>query len=390
MFYGRENELKKLQKAFKSKRQETLLIYGRRRIGKSELIRYSCEKSEIPMIYYECLEATEKKNLEGLSEVISQTFNLEGISFNGVGKALQFVFEQAKENPMILVLDEYPYLRKKAEGMDSILQSLIDQYRTSSQLKLILCGSYVDVMKSLLQEENPLYGRISLSIQLRQMDYLDASKFYPGFSEEEKVQLYSVFGGVPYYCELIDPELSVKENIISLISGQDARLQNEVQMYLKNELSKMENANSVFDSLASGFSQFNEILQSSGISSSPTLADVMNRLVEMEIVEKRFPINKPDNKKYTKYYITDNLSLFYFRYIFRYSSQRRVMNPEVFYERYIEEDFHEHFVPDAFEKISRQFLIRRNINGKIEPPFDLIGSYAYDDPIKKRTVSSTL
>ena len=117
---------------------------------------------------------------------------------------------------MIFVLDEYPYIRENIKGLDSIFQSLVDKYKDSSKLKLILLGSYVDVMKSLLEKSNPLYGRADLVIDLQQMDYYDSSLFYPAFSEEDKVRIYSVFGGIPYYNRLVDDSKSVKENIIDL------------------------------------------------------------------------------------------------------------------------------------------------------------------------------
>ena len=101
-------------------------------------------------------------------------------------------------------------------GIDSILQSLIDRYKDAPQLKLVLCGSYVEIMKSLLARESPLYGRVDLTIDLEPTDYYESVMFYPTFSSEDKMRLYSVFGGIPYYNRLVDPVLSVRENIIEL------------------------------------------------------------------------------------------------------------------------------------------------------------------------------
>ena len=136
--------------------------------------------------------------------------------------------------------------------MDSILQSLVDGGAGASGMKLVLCGSSIDTMKSLLDEHNPLYGRFDLVIDLKPMDYLDSSLFYPGFSDEDKVRIFSVFGGIPYYNRLVDDELSVRDNIISLVASPGARLENEVAMFLRSEMSKMANANEVFEALAAG------------------------------------------------------------------------------------------------------------------------------------------
>ncbi len=293
---------------------------------------------------------------------------------------LDYLFRRAEKEKMVLVLDEYPYLRETSAGIDSILQSLIDRYREVSSLKLILCGSYVEIMKSLLARENPLYGRVDLTIDLKPMDYYESAMFYPDFSAEDKVRLYSVFGGIPYYNRLIDASLSVKENIQELISAPGARLENEVSMYLKSEISKIANANEVFEALSKGFSKYSDILSQSHVSSGPTLIDILDKLIRMEVVEKQAPINDADNRRRSGYFIIDNLSLFYYRYIFRFLSQRSVLDEDVFYDRYIREDFETQYVPRAFESICRQYLIRQNRAGRIRPAFDKIGKYYYDDP----------
>ena len=290
------------------------------------------------------------------------------------------LFQRAVTEKMVLVLDEYPYLRETVTGIDSILQSLIDRYKDSSSLKLVLCGSYVEIMKSLLARENPLYGRVDLTIDLKPMDYYESAMFYPDFSAEDKVRLYSVFGGIPYYNRLIDSSRSVKENIQELISAPGARLENEVSMYLKSEISKIANANEVFEALAKGFSKYSDILSQSHVSSGPTLIDVLDKLISMEVVEKQAPINDADNRRKSGYYIMDNLSLFYYRYIFRYLSQRNVLDEDVFYDRYISKDFEAQYVPRVFENVCKQYLVRENRAGRIEPPFDQIGKFYYDDP----------
>ena len=224
---------------------------------------------------------------------------------------------------------------------------------------------------------------MDLTINLKQMDYYESSLFYPEFSAEDKVRIYSVFGGIPYYNRLIDDSRSVKENIIELIASTGARLENEVSMYLNSELSKIVNANEVFEALSRGFSKYSDILSQSHVSSGPTLVDVLDKLISMEVVIKTTPINDSTNKKKIAYYICDNLSLFYYRYIFKYSSQIKIMDSEVFYKKYIEKDFEEYYVPHMFENVCRQYLIRKNRAGAIEPVIEKIGKYYYDNPVAR-------
>lgn len=383
MFIGRSQELSKLNKLMKSDYAGMGLIYGRRRVGKSELVKQALKESGLAGIYYECKQVAEESNVRGICEVVSEVLSLPRLGFASLEDVADYLFKQAKDRKLVLILDEYPYLREGVEGSDSILQSLVDKYKESSKLTLILLGSYVDIMKSLLEKSNPLYGRADLVIDLKQMDYYESSLFYPAFSDEDKVRIYSVFGGIPYYNRLIDDSKSVKDNLIDLIASPGARLENEVSMNLSSEISKMVNANEVFEALAQGNTKYKDILSKSHVSSGPTLIDVLEKLIKMEVVEKKVPINDENNKKKAGYYISDNLSLFYYRYLFRYSSQMKIMDPLVFYDKYIDKDFEEHYVSFKFEEVCRQYLIRQNIAGKINPVIEKIGKYYYDDPKNK-------
>ena len=384
MFYGRENERKKLCTMFHSDGQMISLIYGRRRIGKSELIKQVLKETDIKSVYYECKQTTEQNNVDSLAELIGEAFDFPKPAFENMEVLLRFLFQKSEKEPMILVLDEYPYLRENSKGLDSVLQSVIDHYKDTSNMKLIVCGSYVDTMKALLERQNPLYGRIDLTLNLKPMDYYESALFYPEFSEEDKVRLFSVFGGIPYYNRLIDAKKSVRENIIELIASSGARLENEVVMYLNSEISKITNANEVFEALAKGFSRYKDILDQSNVSSGPALIDILDKLMRMDVVAKEAPINDENNRKKSGYFISDNLSLFYYKYIFRNLSRMNIMDPDIFYDKYIAEDFETKYVPKSFERICKQYLIRKNRKGLMDEIFEKIGKYYYDDPVEKR------
>ena len=381
-FIGREEQLKKLDRVINTDELTFSLIYGRRRVGKSELVKQAVKRNNVKSFYYECKQVSEAGNAAGLGEIVSEIMGLPKLGFSDIEAVLKYIFELSVKEKIILVLDEYPYLRENIKGMDSILQSLVDKYKDTSKITLIILGSYVEVMRSLLEHSNPLYGRVDLTIDLKQMDYYESAYFYPNFSVEDKVRIYSVFGGIPYYNRLIDDSKSVKDNIIELIASSGARLENEVSMYLNAEISKITNANEVFEALSRGYTRYSDILSQSHVSSGPTLVDVLDKLMRMEVVVKTAPINDGNNKKKAGYYISDNLSLFYYRYIFKYSSQMKIMDSEVFYKKYIETDFEEHYVPHIFETICRQYLIRMNRLGNIEPVFEKIGKYYYDNPVE--------
>ncbi|MBQ0050492.1 MAG: AAA family ATPase [Treponema sp.] len=384
VFLGRDEQIKTIEKFLSSDKNNAALIFGRRRVGKTELIRHCLKRSNYSSIYYECKETTEANNVETLSEIVAEAFDLPPLFFSSFEAILTFLYKQGSEKELVLVIDEYPYIRNVVKGLDSIIQNLIDNNKNRSKLKLIVCGSYVETMKSLLFEENPLFGRFDLVMNLKAMDYFEASLFYKGFNNEDKIRLYSVFGGIPYYNRLVDSSKSVKQNIIDLIASSGCRFENEVQMHLKSEISKMVNAYEVFEALAKGYVRFSDILSQSKVSSSPTLADVLEKLILMDVVAKESPINDENNRKKTGYYVSDQMTLFYFKYIFRNLSRLAVMESESFYDKFIAPDFEGHYVPKAFEQVCRQFLIRKNRSGELEESFEKIGKYYYDDPINHK------
>lgn len=387
-FIGRKEQLRKLNRAIantnKEEAMQTVLIYGRRRVGKSELVKQLLKSTTCQSIYYECKQVAEESNAQGICNILSEELHLPKLGYQSIEEVLEYIFQRSCEENMIFVLDEYPYLRENTKGMDSILQAMIDKYRDSAKLTFIILGSFVEIMRNLMEPSNPLYGRIDLTINLKPMDYYESTEFYPAFSEEDRIKIYSVFGGIPYYNRLVDDSISVEENLLELLVAPEARLENEVSMYLNAEISKITNANEVFEALSRGYTKYKDILDQSHVSSGPTLVDVLDKLSKMEVVEKRTPINDEGNKRKASYHISDPLSAFYYRYIFRYASQRKIMDPSIFYAKYIREDFESFYVPHYFEEICKQYLIRKNRAGEISPVIEKIGKYYYDLPEEKR------
>ena len=219
-------------------------------------------------------------------------------------------------------------------------------------------------------------------INLKPMDYHEAALFYGNASSEDKVRLYSVFGGIPGYNTFIDPELSVTDNIIALLSYAGARLETEVFLYLKAEFSKPANALQILDALSQGAQRFSEIQTSSLVGRSATLADLLDKLIRMELVIRDTPINDPDNSRKARYQIADPFFLFYFRYCFHHASQLAMLDPGTFFSRYVADDFENRYAPRAFANICKQYLRRQNrscrTDGKIPEKFDNSGRYWHD------------
>lgn len=380
-FFGRLEEIKRIKSKLDSTSQENILIYGRRRIGKSFLIKKVLEDYNYTIINYQCKNISIENTIEDLSMLINEKVSPNyKLSFRTIEDILDFLFTQNKQ--IIFVLDEYPYLVKKIEGLDSILQNKIDNYKHISNLKLIISGSQIDMMKEMLEYENPLYGRFSEIINLKELNYYETSLFYPSYNLEDKVKLYSVLGGEPLYNSRVNNNLSTVDNIIELIIKENSYIEMTINYILTTELTKLSNANDVLLAIASGARKNDEIVTKAHLESSSKLNHTLNSLLKLDLIEKRVPMNDEKNKKKTLYYIKNNAYNFYYKYIFKNMSARNTMDPLVFYNIFIKNDFETKYIPLIFENIAKQYLIIKNKKNYINP-FYKIGSYWYDDKATK-------
>ena len=279
----------------------------------------------------------------------------------------------------MFVLDEYSYLIDKVEGLNSIFQSKIDMYKFESNLKLILLGSHIDIMKQMLDYGNPLYGRFDDIIELNEHNYLEASQYYPNYSNEDKVMMYSVFGGEPLYNSLIDENKSAKENIIDLIVKENSFIEMNINNMLNVELSKIKYGNDVLQLIALGVKKNDELVNKSHADSPADLNHTLKKLLKLGLIKKINPINDQNNKKKTLYLLNNNSLRFYYKYIYKHLNERNIMDINIFYETFIQNDFVTQYIPKIFEDISKQYLILKNKRNLIMPPFTQIGTYWYDN-----------
>ncbi len=383
-FIGREKELKVINNLLEKEGYQGCLIYGRRRLGKTELIRHALSDKNVPTIIYQCKESSEKDNILMFEEIIKQVLKIEYLSFSSFMDAIEFLFNFSINNELFLVLDEYPYIRELIEGCDSKLQAIIDKYQNESNIKFFLLGSSISIMKEIQYHDNPLYLRFNNSILLKQMNYYDSSKFYESFSNEDKVRLYSAFGGVPFYNAQINSKISVKENIINIISGSFSSLKDFLEIYLKSELRKINSANSVFEAIACGAFHFKDILTKAHLESTTSLSNILQKLIEMDLIEYVSPINDQKNKQKGGYRISDYSIRFYYNFIYRNESAHKQLSDELFYNVFINEDFENRVVPLTFKEIFKEFLIKENNKENIELLLIDIGTYWYDNKEEKK------
>ncbi len=379
MFIGRQRELKAITAELSNwKKKTAILIYGKRRVGKSTLIKEAAKSFDGVVINHLCVTSTFEGNLELIYKSISDGLSLPYIKFDSLFAMMDYLKMLNKK--ILLIIDEYPYLKqtKKKNEVDSYMQAVID--RLPENVKLILCGSYITIMKELFAEDNPLFGRFTLIQHIHDFDYYEASQFYTNLSVREKIAFYGVFGGSPYVLENLEPDKTLKENITALLLPETGLIRSHIENIMLREIQKSFDAR-ILEALGNGKKKYTEIRDKIGGDETGLLDKQLKILLDMETIQKTEPINRRNDKKKQFYEITDNLMRFYFSFIFGVAGTIARIGEEQFYNRNIE-NFLEQFISRRLEGLTLQYFHRMAVMGKYTDIEDF-GSYWYDDPVAK-------
>jgi AAA+ ATPase superfamily predicted ATPase len=381
-FIGREKQLKSLLDQLR-KRSSATIVYGKRKVGKTTLILEASARLGKPFVYYECVKDTEEANVESLLNeckrigVVPGQFGLGRKTFLDL-----FQYLDSLGKPLAIAIDEYPYLREftPAETVDSSFQKIIDNHITN--VSLVLSGSHMAIMKSLLREDNALYGRFGLNLFLQEFDYHDASLFYPDKTPYEKAGFYAVFGGSPYVLRAIDPDKGLRENIVGLLLPQDSVISLYASSLLLSEVGNKAQSERLLSCLGNGRKRYGELEETIDPRRTGNLARIINPLIGMGLIGKQYPINKPGDPRKAFYCIEDNLLRFYYTFLHPHRSPLALYDPDRAYEVFIEPGLTQ-YLSRRFEGIARQFVWRRINAGEFVGALD-VGTYYYDDPVARK------
>lgn len=375
MFIGRTEEIRILGSLL-DKESASAMIYGKRKVGKTTLIKKVLESSDDKTIYYECLKAPIQDNIDGfVAMLVREKVIPAQISFKAFEDV--FAFLNTIDERFNVVIDEYPYLKAftKPETVDSVFQSIIDN--NLGNIRLFISGSHIGMMKNLLEEKNALYGRFTVSLCLKELDYATAAEFYKSKSAYEKIAMYSVFGGSPYINSALDENKSLKENIIATLLNPTSFVYGYTEHLLISDYTNAINAERIFYAIANGHRKYCEIEQRLGLKTNGNLSKQLKSLEDMDIIAKVHPINKPDDKKKISYEVRDNLLRFYYTFIYKNKSALQVLGAEAFYEEYIEEPIIT-FISHRFEEIVRTYF-SLCVKSRKMTGISNIGTFYYDD-----------
>jgi len=371
-FIDRKDEIDFLEKRYHSNDFELVLIYGRRRVGKTELIKKFIEDK--PSIY--CLSSLEdkEKQLKSIANKIHSHFEGFKPEIQEWTDLFRYFSEKVEEKT-VLVIDEFPYLIEQNDSIPSYFQKFVDEYLKEKDLMLILCGSSIGMMEELMAYRNPLYGRRTGQIDLKPFRFKDAKKMFPTKSFEEKIRYYSVFGGVPFYLQKLT-ETTLDKNIKEKVCSNVEILHEEPQILLRQEFRKPNRYFSIMKSIASGNTTPKAISDNTKIPLQ-SVPKYLKELEKIRLIDHEKPITA--SKKRSRrgiYKISDNFFDFWFHFIGPHLSDIEE-DHEKFVDDHIMPDL-DRYVGKKFEKVCRGFLREKSKQDK-NYSFPKIGRWWYKE-----------
>jgi len=317
-FIGRRRELAVLNELSASGRAELFVLYGRRRVGKTELLQQLCARQRAA--YFLAAQVRDKDNLRAFKKVLEDALVdplIASIDFPDWGAALNYAAERAGEERLIVVLDEFPYLCEANPGLPSLIQRFWDQRGKRSSLMLVLCGSQVSFMeKEVLAERSPLFGRRTGQRRLEPLGPTESLGFFPGWEREEALLAYGILGGMPAYLGRFDTRIPLEENLLREVLRPEGYLFDEVHYLLHTELTNPSTYNSILAAVASGAERVGDVALAVGVD-SPTANKYLHVLRELRLVEREVPLTDPDPLRSRRgiYRIADRFVAFHFRHV---------------------------------------------------------------------------
>lgn len=377
---GREKELEQIEKLNQSERFEFLIMYGRRRVGKTTILQKFSGKHDV--IFYSAQEKNDNLNLQDFSKTIQQHFSGQFIApFQSWEDAFSYVTQNTTNKKTVLIIDEFPFMAGTNPSIKSMLQHEIDHHWKKQNIFLILCGSSVSFMvNEIMGYESPLYGRTTSSMEVLPFDYLDSAKFFPDYATEDKLITYGILGGIPRYLNAFSKESSIQENVEMNILSNGAFLNDEPMMLLKMELREPNVYNSILEAIAGGYNKITEIADCIHEDKSKC-SKYMTTLLAIRLVEKRVPCGEPEESKKTIYVLTDNFYRFWYHYLFANKSYYELLGAADAAKE-IMDDISD-FMGLAFEDICKQYLIRQAKLKKLPFVPAAIGKWWGNNPVIK-------
>ena len=357
-FVDRQEELGFLEREYSQPSFRFIPIYGRRRIGKTRLVREFIEDK--PAIYFLADTVSEPEQLKNLGRSVGEYFKdmvlIEG-GFREWEQFFRYLREKSAKARFVLAIDEFPYLVNAARAISSIFQKGIDTHLKHTKLFLTLLGSSVGMMeREVLLSKAPLYGRRTGSLKVEELKFSALKEFFPEADLKKRAAIYTAFGAVPAYLEQVRPHESILRNISELILARNTFLHNEVDFLLREELREPRDYYVILRAIAQGKRKLSEIMNDTGFDKAH-LSRYLDILRSLGFVEKEVPVTEksPDKSRLGLYRLHDRFFAFWFKYVLPNRGRLEIGN-EDYVLMQIEDTFDQH-LGDAYESIAREIFL---------------------------------
>lgn len=353
---GRKEELKQLETLHQSDKFEFLVMYGRRRVGKTTILQEFANKHRV--IFFSAQEKNDALNLQDFSKSIQMYFDNDFIAgFPSWKDAFSYISKKTGNQKTVLIIDEFPFIAEQNPSIKSILQHEIDHEWKKQNIFLILCGSSVSFMvNDVMGFKSPLYGRTTETKEVLPFDYLESAEFFPKYNQKEKLIAYGILGGIPRYLNAFTDHKSLEENIAHEIIRNGAFLNDEPEMLLKMELREPMIYNGILQAISGGCNTLTKISDRIHEDKSK-ISKYLLTLQTIQLIDRRVPCGESSKSKKSIYVIMDNYYKFWYRYVFTNKSYYNILGTEDAAKE-VTEDI-PNFMGMAFENICKQYLIRQ-------------------------------
>jgi hypothetical protein len=379
VFIGRQAELDFLNNKYTAKGGQLIVLYGRRRVGKTETLREFCKDKE--HVFYSCRECADDEQLKSFSQRMlkpgmqaSKYIN----TFTDWVQAFSVVPDLPGAGKKLLIIDEFPYMARSNKSIPSIIQNLWDEKLKNENVMLVLCGSAMSFIENeVLAEKNPLYGRATGILKMLEMGFYDAIKFFPHYSPEDKILAYSILGGVPHYLKQFDDSKPIGWNITNHILTRGSILYSEIEFLMRQEFRETTLYNTIIEAVALGNTKLNDIYTKTGIEKSKLSVYIKN-LIALEILQREFSVTAGIKEQAIThrglYNVTDNFFSFWYHFVFGNISELEAGDAEGVYKYAVEPEL-ALYTSRKFEDVCRQYIRKQNMLGNLPFRFDKMGRY---------------
>ena len=320
-FVNREVELKFLEKKYSEDTAQMIIIYGRRRIGKTELIKKFIQNK--PSLYFLC---TRDSVLENTKELKRKFYELSGKEYflklesTSFFELFKYLLDEINDKKLVVAFDEFPYLIEMEKGITSVFQKVWDELLKDTKIFLLLSGSSIGMMETgVLGYRSPLYGRRTGEWKVDPFRFKDIVKMFT-FSMEECMNIWSIFGGTPFYLAQINPNLSVEENIKEKILTKGEILYNEPKILLRQEFREPRIYTLILKYLSLGYNTYGKLTSVTGIEKG-NLSKYLSVLEETRLIQHILPLGQ---RRRGIYIITDPFFNFWFRFVYPHLSELEI------------------------------------------------------------------